>query len=163
VGADIRPARKEDEFSLCRLDAATWSWDVSPAPAPPRARRFFGAGSRPEDVLVAEVDGEVAGYVMLGPPLPLESNSHVVEVKALAVDPARHRQGIGRLLVDAAVRAALARSARRLTLRVLASNEAARAFYESCGFEVEGVLREEFRIAGCYVDDVLMALDLTSG
>jgi hypothetical protein len=34
--------------------------------------------------------------------------------------------------------------------------------YESCGFRVEGVLREEFRIEGRYVDDVLMALDLLS-
>ena len=31
-----------------------------------------------------------------------------------------------------------------------------------CGFEVEGVLRGEFLLGGRYVDDVLMALDLTA-
>ena len=62
--------------------------------------------------------------------------------------------------MDAAVDAATARGARKLTLRVLASNAIARALYESCGFEVEGILREEFLLEGRYVDDVLMARHL---
>ena len=63
----------------------------------------------------------------------------------------------------AAVREAGSRGARRLTLRVLAPNTAARGLYEACGFTVEGVLREEFLLEGRYVDDVLMALDLGPG
>jgi ribosomal protein S18 acetylase RimI-like enzyme len=161
VAAEVRPAREEDDRALAALDVATWASDVTPAPAWPRDRRFFDSDSRPEDVLVAEVEGEVAGYVKLGPALSLESNRHVLELKGLAVDPGRHRRGVGRLLVEAAVRTASARGARRLTLRVLGPNHAARALYESCGFAVEGVLREEFRLGGRYVDDVLMALDLT--
>ena len=39
-------------------------------------------------------------------------------------------------------------------------NERARRLYESAGFVVEGVLREEFFLEGRYVDDVLMALVL---
>ena len=162
VTATIRPAREEDDAALRSLDSATWSWTVSPTPAPPHGKPFFGATSRPEDGLVAEVGDAVAGYVMLGPPLPLDSNRHVVEIRGLAVDPAHQGHGIGRLLVDAAVHTASARGARRLTLRVLAPNASARALYESCGFEVEGILREEFLLDGRYVDDVLMALDLTS-
>lgn len=158
---EIRLARKDDDPALTALDVATWSPDVTPAPAWPQDRRFFNSESRPEDVLVADVDGHVAGYAKLGPALPLESSRHVLEVKGLVVDPDHHRRGIGRLLMEAAVRAASARGARRLTLRVLAPNTAARALYESCGFAVEGVLREEFRLGGRYVDDVLMALDLT--
>jgi RimJ/RimL family protein N-acetyltransferase len=65
-------------------------------------------------------------------------------------------------LVDAAVREARARGARRLTLRVLGPNMAARGLYEAAGFVVEGVLPEEFLLDGRYVDDVLMALDLTA-
>jgi ribosomal protein S18 acetylase RimI-like enzyme len=157
----VRLAREEDDRALGAIDVATWSSDVTPAPAWPRDRRFFDSGSRPEDVWVAAVDGDVAGYVKLGPALPLESNRHVLEVKGLAVDPGHHRRGIGRLLMEAAIRTASARGARRLTLRVLAPNTPATALYESCGFIVEGVLREEFRLGGRYVDDVLMALDLT--
>jgi len=157
----IRAARSEDDTALRDLDLATWSWDVSPAPAPPRTRPFFAPEDDPADVLVA-VDGEaLAGYVRLGPALPLESSRHVLEVKGLAVGPAHVRRGIGRALIEAAVQEATARRARRLTLRVLGPNVGARALYAACGFVEEGRLHEEFLLAGRYVDDVLMARDLT--
>jgi RimJ/RimL family protein N-acetyltransferase len=44
---------------------------------------------------------------------------------------------------------------------VLGPNSGARALYEACGFEVEGVLREEFFRDGRYVDDVQMARRLS--
>ena len=47
-------------------------------------------------------------------------------------------------------------------MRVLAPNEAARQLYEQSGYVVEGVLRGEFFLDGEYVDDMLMALDLTA-
>jgi ribosomal protein S18 acetylase RimI-like enzyme len=160
--AEIRVAREEDDRALAGLDFATWSPDVTPAPAWARDRRFFRAESRPEDVLVAEVEGRVVGYAKVGPALALESNRHVLELKGLAVDPGHHGRGIGRQLVEAVIRTASERGARRVTLRVLGPNAAARALYRSCGFTVEGVLRGEFRLGGRYVDDVLMALDLTA-
>jgi RimJ/RimL family protein N-acetyltransferase len=46
-------------------------------------------------------------------------------------------------------------------LRVLETNSRARLLYEAGGFEVEGVLHGEFMLAGRYVDDLLMARDLT--
>jgi ribosomal protein S18 acetylase RimI-like enzyme len=157
VKPTIRPAREADDAALRRLDIATWSWMVTPSAAKPDDEPFFGAATRPEDVLVAAVAGAVAGYVRLGPALPLESSRHVLEIRGLAVDPAHQGHGIGRLLMGAAVDAATARGARKLTLRVLSSNAIARALYESCGFEVEGILRETFLLEGRYVDDVLMA------
>jgi RimJ/RimL family protein N-acetyltransferase len=50
---------------------------------------------------------------------------------------------------------------RKLTLRVLGGNDSARRLYESRGFEIEGTLRGAFLLDGDYVDDHLMALDLT--
>jgi len=99
----------------------------------------------------------VAGYIKLRNPTELESNQHVLAILGLAVDPAHQRQGLARALLDAAASEASARGARRLTLRVLGPNSGARALYEACGFEVEGVLREEFFLDGRYVDDVQMA------
>ena len=64
---------------------------------------------------------------------------------------------MGRALLDAAVEEARRRGARRLTLRVLGANVAARRLYERSGFLVEGVLRGEFHLDGQDVDDVLMA------
>ena len=68
---------------------------------------------------------------------------------------------MGRALLAASIEEAKARRARRVTLRVLGHNEAARRLYESAGFAVEGILRGEFFLDGTYVDDFLMALDLS--
>ncbi len=122
---------------------------------------FFENGAASSDVLTAEVDGVVAGYVRLRHPTLLPSNAHVLEVDGLAVDPARQGAGVGRHLVEAAVRKCSRRQARKLTLRVLSCNVGARRLYESCGFVIEGVLRAEFLLGGRYVDDVLMARHLS--
>jgi RimJ/RimL family protein N-acetyltransferase len=45
---------------------------------------------------------------------------------------------------------------------VLGSNAPARRLYEDCGFGIEGIQREQFFLDGRYVDDLFMALDLTS-
>jgi ribosomal protein S18 acetylase RimI-like enzyme len=112
-------------------------------------------------VLVALVGGAIAGYVKLARATELAATDHVVTVNGIAVDHAYRRRGVGRALVVAAAREARERGARRLTLRVLSDNRPARALYESEGFVVEGVQREEFLLDGRYVDDVLMALDLS--
>jgi ribosomal protein S18 acetylase RimI-like enzyme len=158
---EIRSATAADDDALRALDEATWSPVTTPAaPRAPDASSY--ALSTTEPVLVAVDGDEVVGYVKLGRPTPLESNRHVLEVKGLAVDPARHGRGIGRRLMAAAAETAAARGARRLTLRVLAGNDGARRLYEACGYATEGVLRGEFLLDGEYVDDVLMALDLTA-
>jgi ribosomal protein S18 acetylase RimI-like enzyme len=160
-GVTIRRAGARDDAALAALDEVTWSPLASPAPPPPPGRPFFDGRSDPADVLVAEAGDAIAGYVAIGPPTPVASNAHVLMVRGLAVDPAWRGRGIGRRLVDAAVAEAERRGARRLTLRVLAPNAAARALYEAAGFVVEGVLREEFLLDDRYVDDVLMARALT--
>jgi ribosomal protein S18 acetylase RimI-like enzyme len=155
----IRPATLADQPALLVLDAAAWSPDATPAPIGSRA--FFGPGIHPGDVLVAEVDWALAGYAQLSRVTPFESNAHVLELTGLAVDPALRGRRLGRRLVEAAAREAAVRGARRLRLRVLAFNVAARSVYEACGFVEEGVLRGEFLLVGRYVDDVLMARDLS--
>lgn len=157
-----RRARPEDDARLLAIDRQTWTSDVSPAPlTEPGPATFFGPDAVLDDVLVAESDGEVLGYVRLHQPMAIPSHAHVLEVNGLAVDPARQRTGAGRALVEAAVAEARARGARKLSLRVLGPNTPARRLYESCGFTVEGLLHEEFLLDGRLVDDVLMARSLT--
>lgn len=158
----IREATLADEAFLLPLDRATWTSDVSPAPTPSDATRFLTPGIDLADLLVAEDDGVVVGYVRLGQTGPLPSHAHVLTINGLAVDPARQGQGIGRQLVLAALDEAQRRGARKVTLRVLAPNTAARVLYERCGFVVEGVLNEEFLLNGRFVDDLLMRHDLTA-
>ena len=152
----IRTATPADGPRLVALDRLTWSEESAVVPRWPADTDFF-AGRAPEDVLVAERDGAVVGYTALGHPTPVAANRHVLQIQGLAVDPAGQGRGVGRALVEAAIAEAARRGARRLGLRVLGGNARAQALYASCGFVVEGVLREEFLLGGRYVDDVLMA------
>jgi ribosomal protein S18 acetylase RimI-like enzyme len=160
VAIEVRPAASSDEDALAALDRANWSWLSSPAPPPGPDWTFFDERTAPENVLVAVVDGAIAGYVKLGHATPVPASDHVLMVAGLAVGEEFRGRGVGRALLDGAVAEARARGARRLTLRVLAPNEPARRLYESAGFVVEGVQRELFFLEGAYVDDMLMTLDL---
>lgn len=153
----IRHATLGDEDALARLDRDTWS--TLHAVRPPVQypdERFFTDRLEPRDHLVAELDGELVGYLRLGLASPLESNAHVRQIRGLAVAEKARGQGVARALLRAAVEESRRRGARRLTLRVLGHNTPARTLYESEGFAVEGVLPEEFHLNGAYVDDVFM-------
>jgi ribosomal protein S18 acetylase RimI-like enzyme len=159
VTVNIRPARVEDGVALLAIDFATWNTTVSPAPVPiPGERKsFFSEDHKPDDFLVAEVDGVVAGYVSLHQDIPLPSHAHVREINGLAVAPEAQGRGVGGELVEGAVTAAAKQGATKVTLRVLGPNNGAQRLYERCGFVVEGVLKGEFILDGQPVDDVLMA------
>jgi ribosomal protein S18 acetylase RimI-like enzyme len=159
---EVRAASAADEDALAAIDRAAWTELSSPGPPPGEGEPFFDERTSPEDVFVADDEGEVVGYVRLGRASRFASSDHVVTVNGIAVDPPRQGRGVGRALIDAAIAEARRRGARRLTLRVFSPNLAARRLYESAGFVTEGVLRDEFFLGGTYVDDIFMALDLTA-
>lgn len=83
------------------------------------------------DVIVAEIDGRLAGFAALDGG----------ELDALFVEPERWRRGIGAALIEASVHEARRRG---LSLVTVVANPAARAFYEKCGFRVEGEAETRF-------------------
>ena len=85
-------------------------------------------------VMVAEIDGRIAGFVAV---VQMESKA---ELDGLFVDPEYSRQGIGSALVAEAVHEARRQG---LSLTVIASPEA-RLFYEKCGFTAEGDTETRF-------------------
>ncbi len=160
----VRFACPEDEAGLARLDAIAWT----PASGfPSVAERaddpfftFFTDTSPPGEYLVAELDGQLAGYARVRPVTPLPENAHVLGVMGLAVAPAARRRGVAAALLAAVEQQARARGARKLSLRVLGTNDVAMRLYDRLGFQREGILRGEFHIGGRYVDDVLMTKHL---
>jgi ribosomal protein S18 acetylase RimI-like enzyme len=158
----VRTATEADEHALRALDAAAWApASLFPSVLARLGSEPFFADSRPAaDHLVAELDGEVVGYVRLQPPTPLPEGRHVLGVNGLAVAPSARGRGVAQALLAAAEQRARETGAGKLSLRVLGTNAAARALYERAGFVVEGVLRAEFRIDGRDVDDYLMARHL---
>ena len=160
----MRPARRRDEAALAHLDATAWSAESGFPSVISRVAdaggTFFSADNPPDAFLVAELAGNIVGYIRLRAPTPLPENAHVVQIQGLAVDPDTRRRGIAGMLLEAAERRSRERGMRKLSLRVLSTNTSAIALYERLGFAREGVLRDEFIINGSYVDDIMMAKPL---
>ena len=163
-GVAVRVARPGDEAGLTRLDAAAWTPESGFPSVAERVNdpffTFFTDDSPPEAHLVAELDGRMAGYIRVKPATTLRENAHVLGIVGLAVAPGDRRRGVASALLAAAEQHARARGARKLSLRVLGTNEPAMRLYERQGFQREGTLRDEFLIDGRFVDDVLMTKHL---
>ena len=154
-------AERRDERALLALDRRTWAPDNSIAPLPEEGSAFFDHYHRPEQFLVAEHDdGRLAGFVRIVQPVPLDTGAHVRQIQGLAVDPLDRGNGLGRALLETACEEARRQGAIRITLRVLSTNKVARNLYAKAGFQIEGVLPDEFFIEGQYVDDILMGRKL---
>jgi len=135
-GVVIREARSEDAgrvLELLPLIPANAS--MSPAEIQAAAQRF--RESLAMDVLVAEVDGEVVGFLVLSF-VPAISGLRAL-IDDLAVDPTYRRQGIGAALVEAAVQQADRRGATHLLVDTSRGDPVAQEFYQACGFEADGI------------------------
>jgi ribosomal protein S18 acetylase RimI-like enzyme len=158
----IRPAALPDGPGLAELDAVSWPVELQVVPPQPASEPFFTHGRRPQDLLVAEVDGALAGYIRLARHMSIADNDHVLHIDALVVHPAARSHGVGSLLLDAAIDEARHRGVRKLGLRALSTNDRALRLYRRHGFTEEGRLHAEFRRpGGNYADDVWLALWLT--
>jgi len=68
-----------------------------------------------------------------------------LHITAVAVDPARRRQGLGQRVLQDLINAGQRLGARHATLEVAAGNAAARALYARQGFAIAGVRRRYYR------------------
>ncbi len=135
-GVIIREARAEDEARVMELlPLIPSNMDMTPAQVQASAQRF--RESLAMDVLVAEADGKVVGFLSLSF-VPALSGLRAL-IDDLAVDPAYRRQRIGAALMEAAIQRADRRGATCLLVDTSRGDPAARDFYQACGFEAGGV------------------------
>jgi ribosomal protein S18 acetylase RimI-like enzyme len=89
-------------------------------------------------VLLAELDGEVVGYVSVtystDPPSPDDEPVVAAVLQDIVVLPAGRGRGVGERLVVAAEDLARGRGCAELRITMLANNRGARRFYERCGY-----------------------------
>ncbi|RCX19171.1 ribosomal protein S18 acetylase RimI-like enzyme [Fontibacillus phaseoli] len=151
----IRLSQMGDAGALMELDSLVWDEHSTPAQIEWKSREHYLQKCPPGSQLIAGIGEEICGYLGFDSPTPLESNRHVYDIN-IAIHPSYQRRGVGRKLMEAVKQHAAGQGIRKLSLRVLASNSEAFAFYQSCGFMEQGRLVEEFYLDGQYVDDILM-------
>jgi predicted N-acetyltransferase YhbS len=95
---------------------------------------------REGEVLTAVDEGEVVGHLQLVP----GGEEGVVELKSMAVIESRRGAGLGRALVEAAVRRCRERGARRLLVSTAAASVGDLRFYQRVGFRMLGIERDAF-------------------
>jgi RimJ/RimL family protein N-acetyltransferase len=91
------------------------------------------------------------------------NEKHRAYIAGLYVMPAFRRKGCAQALVRSALqRAANTPGIRRVNLTVVTQQEAAIRLYQSLGFSIYGTEQETFSRAGCFYDEHLMTLKLSS-
>ncbi len=160
---DIRIMRMTDDhipsFRECLDSVARERTSLAFTEAPPldavgtfvRESREHGA------VQYVALDGEglVAGWCDIVP-LNIEGCRHVGRL-GIGVRARDRGRGIGRRLMEAAVKEAPRRGMERIELEAFASNTRAIALYRSFGFGTEGVKRRARKLDGVYDDLIIMA------
>jgi GNAT superfamily N-acetyltransferase len=126
----VREATGDDVAELNRLNAAFNGGDE---PAAALAARLADP-ARVELALVAEREGRLVGFAGLRVVPGLFYAEPQAELTELYVEAAFRRQGIGRALVEAAVRRATEAGATGMTVRTGDDNAEAIALYQRCGF-----------------------------
>ncbi|MBS2967865.1 GNAT family N-acetyltransferase [Metabacillus sp. KIGAM252] len=151
----IRPSQKKDMQQLMELDRLIWDSTTTPV-----LLHWDSAGvyekSYPEGQQTVAADGDrIAGYISYKHPVDIPSNRHVFDM-AIGIHPDYQGRKVGSRLMEHLRQTAREQGVRKISLRVLSTNEKAIAFYKAIGFKEEGRLHEEFFLDGKYVDDLLM-------
>ena len=103
-------------------------------------------------IVVAENDGKVAGYCIVY--FVLDEG----EIARIAVDAACRRQGVGREILKQVTRICRDKGITRLMLDVRESNDSARKFYLSYGFQEDGVRKNFYEMPKEHA--ILMSKDI---
>jgi len=165
--ARLRAAGPDDAAALLglkqRLDQETsfmlMEAGERDASVPSLARELESAAESGNSVvIVAEIGGELAGYVELtGGTFHRNQATAYVVIGVLA---AAGGKGVGRGLLEQAKRWAVAHGVHRLELTVMAHNHRAIGLYQRTGFSIEGRRSECLLIDGQFIDELYMAMVL---
>lgn len=162
----VRPATVDDSERIARIHVKTWQAayaGVMPQEFLDRLdvdarttmwRRAIDGGTPPSAIFLAEVDGEVVGFISVGSfrrPLGGGPDPAVGEVFAIYVAAEHWSTRAGHALMRAAVDHLADHDVVEIRLWVLADNPRARRFYERFGYVADGETRIDDIAAG-YAD-----------
>ena len=130
----IRDAAPGDAEAIASL-LTQLGYPSEPAAVEARLDRLRIVGDR---VVVAQVDGRIAGLAHLQVSPAIERDRPAAKLGALVVDEAQRGRGIGRALVAAMEAEARLRGCELLFLTTAERRDDAHAFYERVGLEQSG-------------------------
>lgn len=159
---DVRAAGSADAGAVAAVHVASWRAGyrgllpgafLDALSVQEREHGWAAALEQGAQVLLAERDGQVAGFVCYGPCRDLDASVGVGEVYALYARPDCWGTGVGGRLLDAAVQALTSGSGGDVVLWVLEGNQRARGFYERRGWWPDGATKVEEQ-AGLVLSEV---------
>ena len=129
MAADIRPARASDVDALLAVENAVFQTDRL------QRKSFRRLIDRPSAaVLVAQTGDKIAGYCIV----LFRAGTPAARLYSIATVPGMTGQGIGRVLIEAAEKAAVEHGKRSLRLEVREDNKRAVSIYQRAGFRTIG-------------------------
>jgi L-amino acid N-acyltransferase YncA len=164
----IRPCLEADMPAITAIYAhnvryGTASFETEPPAHEEMCRRRLDVLSKGFPYLVAESDGEVAGFTYAGTYRPRPAYRDTVE-NSIYIHPERVGQRVGTLLLPALVAECEARDLRQMIAVVGDSaNLASIRLHERCGFQTIGMLRSVGYKHGRWLDSVLLQRSLGNG
>jgi GNAT superfamily N-acetyltransferase len=127
----LRPAAAEDADRIAAL-LTDEGYPTGPSDIVDRLERFSSPDAR---VIVADLDGEVLGFVALHALPRFEHGDRIVRILALVVDPSARERGLGHRLVGAAEGVAGEVEAAFVEATAGHHRPDARHLYESLGYD----------------------------
>lgn len=129
---EVRPCAPEDAAAVRAL-LGEFGYEVSPQAAGERVRRLNETGSDP--TFFAGEDGRPLNLIALHRCHMIQYRTPVTRITALVVHHRARRRGIGRLLIDHALRWAEQSGCELVELTSALNRAEAHAFYRDVGFE----------------------------
>ena len=155
----IRPATAGDAEAIRRIynhevEHTTHTFDLVPRTLDDQ-RAWMRDREGALGVVVAEVDGEVAGFASLSE-YRLRAAYRTSVESSVYVDESARGRGVGRLLMQELVVVAEARGFHTMIARIAGGREASIRLHQAVGFTTVGTEREVGRKFGGWLDIVVM-------
>ncbi|MBF6330246.1 GNAT family N-acetyltransferase [Nocardia transvalensis] len=164
----IRDAREEDLAQILVIHNAaiaetTAIWDTEPVELDERLTWWRGRTAAGYPVLVADIDGEVAGYATYAQWRPKSGYRFCVENSVYVADRFHGRGVATALLTELLARARRSGTVHAVIAAIESENTTSIRLHEKFGFRTVGVLPEVGHKFGRWMDLTLMQLTLPEG
>ena len=151
------------EIYALEVREGTASFELEPPSLAEMSARFAAIEAAGLPYLVAELDGQIAGYAYAGPYRPRPAYRYTVEDSVYVARWAR-RQGVGQALLDAIIERATVHGVRQMVAIIGDSaHTASIELHARAGFRLVGTLAHVGWKFGRWLDTVIMQRPLGPG